>query len=225
MQIWNNLNWYNSQLRDGLLTPKAYSEPNQTSRWRFFGEQLTTESRYTSRKSVILYVWLVSEYISELTARNSETGWIALLTTCNLLNSQLTTRELLGLYFINMQLLYNFIQLTLNLGLCRFEPYSWCVRVSRWWGSLTMVLATNKDKRLSPVNHTTKTSHHHQLAGRILESLTYYYIPRRYFDVNLATLNIWSIVISYNWELSDWNVNNYFSRESNWYGIIFLWFL
>ena len=27
---------------------------------------------------------------------------------------------------------------------------------SRWWGSLTMVLAGNKTKRLSSVNHTTK---------------------------------------------------------------------
>ena len=33
---------------------------------------------------------------------------------------------------------------------------------SRWWGSLTMVPAGNKAKRLSSVNHTTKTIHHHQ---------------------------------------------------------------
>ena len=34
---------------------------------------------------------------------------------------------------------------------------------SRWWGSLAMVLAGNKAKRLSPLNHTTKTinRHHH----------------------------------------------------------------
>ena len=32
---------------------------------------------------------------------------------------------------------------------------------SRWWESLTMVPAGNKDKRLSLVNHTTKTIHHH----------------------------------------------------------------
>ena len=31
---------------------------------------------------------------------------------------------------------------------------------SRWWGSLTMVPAGNKAKRLSSVNHTTKTIHH-----------------------------------------------------------------
>ena len=31
----------------------------------------------------------------------------------------------------------------------------------RWWGSLTMVTAGNKAKRLSPVNHTTKTIYHH----------------------------------------------------------------
>ena len=32
---------------------------------------------------------------------------------------------------------------------------------SRWRGSLTMVPAGNKAKRLSSVNHTTKTIHHH----------------------------------------------------------------
>ena len=35
------------------------------------------------------------------------------------------------------------------------------VRDLRWWGSLTMVPARNKAKRLSSVNHTTKTIHHH----------------------------------------------------------------
>ena len=30
----------------------------------------------------------------------------------------------------------------------------------RWWGSLTIVPAGNKTKRLSSVNHTTKTIHH-----------------------------------------------------------------
>ena len=31
----------------------------------------------------------------------------------------------------------------------------------QWWGSLTMVPAGNKAKRLSSVNHTTKTIHDH----------------------------------------------------------------
>ena len=35
------------------------------------------------------------------------------------------------------------------------------VEDSRWLGSLTMVLAGNKAKRLLTVNHTTKTIHHH----------------------------------------------------------------
>ena len=34
---------------------------------------------------------------------------------------------------------------------------------SRLWGSLTMVPAGDKAKRLSSVNHTTKTIHHHHL--------------------------------------------------------------
>ena len=41
------------------------------------------------------------------------------------------------------------------------ETCSQRVRDSRWWGSLTMVLVGNKVKRLSSVNHTTKTMHHH----------------------------------------------------------------
>ena len=32
---------------------------------------------------------------------------------------------------------------------------------SRWWGYLTMVPDGNKAKRLSSVNHTAKTIHHH----------------------------------------------------------------
>ena len=41
----------------------------------------------------------------------------------------------------------------------RFKPCSRRVGDSRWWGSLTMVPAGNKAKRLSSVNHTTKTIH------------------------------------------------------------------
>ena len=43
----------------------------------------------------------------------------------------------------------------------RFKSCSWRVGDSRWWGSLTMVPAGNKAKRLLSVNHTTKTIHHH----------------------------------------------------------------
>ena len=39
--------------------------------------------------------------------------------------------------------------------------YPVCVGDSRWRGSLTMAPAGNKAKRLSSVNHTTKTIHHH----------------------------------------------------------------
>ena len=43
--------------------------------------------------------------------------------------------------------------------LCRFKSCSQCVRDWRWWRSLTMVLAGNKAKCLSSVNHTIKTIH------------------------------------------------------------------
>ena len=45
----------------------------------------------------------------------------------------------------------------------RFKPCWQRVGDSRWWGSLTMVPAGNKAKRLSSVNHSAKTiDHHHQ---------------------------------------------------------------
>ena len=47
-------------------------------------------------------------------------------------------------------------------ALRRFRPCSRRAGDLRWWGSLTVVPARNKAKRLSPVNHTTKTIHHHQ---------------------------------------------------------------
>ena len=43
----------------------------------------------------------------------------------------------------------------------RFKSCSRRVGDSRWWGSLTMVLAGNKAKCLSSVNHTTKSNHHY----------------------------------------------------------------
>ena len=43
----------------------------------------------------------------------------------------------------------------------KFKSCSRRVGDLRWWGSLTMVPAANKAKRLSSVNHTTKTIHHH----------------------------------------------------------------
>ena len=42
----------------------------------------------------------------------------------------------------------------------RFKSCSRRIRDSRWWGSLTVVLAGNKTKRLSSVSHTTKAIHY-----------------------------------------------------------------
>ena len=60
-----------------------------------------------------------------------------------------------------LSLLHNFIQLSLNSVLSRFKPCSRRFGNLRWWGSLTMVPVRNKAKRLSSVNHTTKTIHYH----------------------------------------------------------------
>ena len=48
-----------------------------------------------------------------------------------------------------------------NQVLGRFKSCLWHDRDSGWWGFLTMFPAGNKVKRLTPVNHTTKTIHHH----------------------------------------------------------------
>ena len=46
----------------------------------------------------------------------------------------------------------------------RFCAGSLCVGDSWWRGSLTMVPTGNEAKRLSSVNHTTKTIHHHHIS-------------------------------------------------------------
>ena len=56
-----------------------------------------------------------------------------------------------------LSLLHNFIQLSLNSGFAQVQTYLQHVGDLRWWESLTLVLAGNKAKRLSSVNHTTKT--------------------------------------------------------------------
>ena len=43
----------------------------------------------------------------------------------------------------------------------RFKSCLQRIGDSRWWRSLTMVLAGNKVIRLSSINHTTKTIHYH----------------------------------------------------------------
>ena len=47
-----------------------------------------------------------------------------------------------------------------NQALRRFKSCLRRVGDSRWWGSLTIVSAGNKAKRLLSVNHTTKAIHH-----------------------------------------------------------------
>ena len=57
----------------------------------------------------------------------------------------------------------------------RFKSCSRHIRDSWWWGSLTIILAGNKAKRLSLVNHITKTIHHlhhHQMFDRVPNGLS-----------------------------------------------------
>ena len=43
----------------------------------------------------------------------------------------------------------------------RFLFCSWRLGDLRWWESLTVIRGGNKAKRLSPINHSAKTIHHH----------------------------------------------------------------
>ena len=58
----------------------------------------------------------------------------------------------------------------------------------RWWGSLTIVPTRNKAKRISLVNHTTKTIHHHYqtvtLRGDII-------CGRIFFTAYLCGIYLW----------------------------------
>ena len=56
---------------------------------------------------------------------------------------------------------YHYCTTSLTKPELRFCAGSQRVRDSPWWGSLTMAPAGNKAKCLLPVNHMTKTIHHH----------------------------------------------------------------
>ena len=47
--------------------------------------------------------------------------------------------------------------------LCRLKPCLWRVRDLQWSEPLTIIMAGNKAKWLSLVNHTTKTTNHHEI--------------------------------------------------------------
>ena len=76
-----------------------------------------------------------------------------------------------GVSLYGVSLLQNFIQQILNSGSAQVETCSRSVRNSQWLGSLTVVAAVNKVKRLLPVNHTTKTIHH-QIKSRWSSGIT-----------------------------------------------------
>ena len=63
--------------------------------------------------------------------------------------------------------LQNLIPRSLNSGSAKFKFCSQCVGDFRWWQSRTMVLAGNKAKHLSSVNHSANTIHHHQESHQI----------------------------------------------------------
>ena len=63
-----------------------------------------------------------------------------------------------------------------------FISCSWCVRDSRWWGSLRMVPAKNKRKRLSSINHSTKTTHHLYQKTRIYTAQNIWFPIKDFFS-------------------------------------------
>ena len=104
------------------------------------------------------------------------------------------------------QLLHNFIHQVLH----RFKSYSQCVRDSRWWGSLKMVSARNKAKRLSSVNHTKKKGFIKKFSFQNAIFITCYFpegsmgiLSLRLFEYcilysswNNYPITIWSLVLS-----------------------------
>ena len=75
----------------------------------------------------------------------------------------ITITDLSGAVVRWLSLLTTWLNETLTQVLCMFKLWSRRVRDSRWWGSLTMVPATNKAKSLLSVNHTTKIIHHQKI--------------------------------------------------------------
>ena len=67
-----------------------------------------------------------------------------------------------------------------------FKSSSWHVRDLRWWGSLTVVPAGNKAKRLLSVNHTTKTIHHRYNNDNVI-------ITTSHHIHNPGIFNVWGI--------------------------------
>ena len=59
-------------------------------------------------------------------------------------------------------------------SLHRFKSCSQRVEDSRWWRSLIMAPAGNKNKRLSSVNHTTKTIHHSSSSSLYLKYFAWF---------------------------------------------------
>ena len=77
-----------------------------------------------------------------------------------------------------------------------FKSCSRCVGDSRWWRSLTMVPAGNKAKRLSSVNHTTKTIHHHDYLSALKLPLIYKIYRFNFFTAMVSCLKFWQITNS-----------------------------
>ena len=91
----------------------------------------------------------------------------------------------------------------------RFISCSWRVGDSQWWGSLTMVPAGNKAKRLSSVNHTTKTIHHHHHHVWYLVRYLVAHPIFRYF------VTCWTSPFNH-------HVKKYFKCQSSFYTLLFV---
>ena len=80
---------------------------------------------------------------------------------------------------------------------------------SRWWGSLTMAPAGNKAKRLSSVNHTTRTiHHHHHQCWYVVTFLkkTSAFVFRRFFDLDCFYFCVYAFVTVIMGYILHWSV-------------------
>ena len=105
---------------------------------------------------------------------------------------------------------YRYCTISFNKSLTRVLPrFMACLEHSgnsRWWRSLTVVLARKKDICLSPVNRTTRPQE--QFISIITNIHTYHYMYHSNINLSIQ-ISIWL------WDFKQWNKNISFSFQLN----------
>ena len=89
--MWtDNTDWYDPQLTAWSLTPVAYSKLSQKSNMELFASLVHNGKPLNNFAKSSIFCQRDSEYVSGLTARNPQTGWIAAH------NSEIVGKQSLG---------------------------------------------------------------------------------------------------------------------------------